>query len=1135
MANKNKNKKDEFDLFSQPGVEKDFSVGKIQQATDEELIPMMNAPVDEDPEALVIDEIGVSIGKSLEKLGRAKLKAIIEWVLENNPLYEKYFVWKMDFLRYKIAETNTSYTSHSKKSKSTPSPKEVDEKTRAMQIKQRITNTFKEIVRDIPDVFYDDGVIYYSPGRGYFRDGFSLPKEDIISVWPTANQDLRQWADKNRSERTSKILDWKATREKNWSFMQELQGLLYEHDLGHIHISHSIESLQIMHNEKHYTLSISDLVELNEEDQVETIRTWQASLLSPVSSPVRSDSEEITDTSFTQTDEEPPLELRDKPNESERHIDDYFLEGNNPLLEMPEHLNDIPVSDEEPLEAWIEGDGESPHLEIRVAHEDRHEEYYSVSHQVPPNINFHEDTKTERDKQNALELVQNATNKTMPREIEQHLEVPIMLRKCPGIYFTDQGTFDLERMKIENDFDALMVIFDKILKKKPPYHHEYFSLLTTRLLEQWWDKEMQKIIENEDVLTNFFSIISSSLSEYHILKWLGTSSWKSVEFWMTKIVLGMDYMRDEIMEKHNRDSRDDLVFNEWFDEMFSRDDGPSDFEEYRGDILRIVKSQNKKSSDFIKSCPSIINMYISFTKSSEQSFLLSYQKDIIRENLLAIDIPEPYKIYGTPSSSKKSWYVNLNNCRTEEDFREEVKNCWAQSVAKELQYANERDRALAHLLSLSGISWRIKELERQRDNLIIFFDAIGGEMRSYGLSTTLWEDVSSDVYWETLQEWFDLILLGLQRMEENPNPSEEDFHERYILQENDDRMKKSALWESIQLYGTYTDLPSFRVFLYDVWCLPHMFTSYIKKRSAENIVQVYQKNAIAAYIKSLAPQRNSMNYRRKEPNSNMVLSEELLQKSQKKKKHRLDIQYKDILHEFSLFLKTVRLEWLSLDMDKHELKHLSWAKISASKIYLQPRELWGSALQDFMSNEVLWAELDQETPSIQEDNIKIEITSAMIHKLLHVIQDIEIEWIELIEDEGVIRYKWKDIPLQEIVKDGEEEYSLNLWFAIATIDGKYDNLELEIDEASKTIKNQGVVETEEDILKDPESPSKEILDTIGDIVQEIQKRYSSLIFSREEMLFHFRWDSKPFSELTGNSDTYKKQIENWIKEIDLPF
>jgi hypothetical protein len=155
---------------------------------------------------------------------------------------------------------------------------------------------------------------------------------------------------------------------------------------------------------------------------------------------------------------------------------------------------------------------------------------------------------------------------------------------------------------------------------------------------------------------------------------------------------------------------------------------------------------------------------------------------------------------------------------------------------------------------------------------------------------------------------------------------------------------------------------------------------------------------------------------------------------------------------------------------------------------------------------------------------------------LDLIQDIGIEWIELIEDEEVIRYKWKDIPLQEIVKDGEEEYSLNLGFEIKNIDGDFDNLDEQIDAASKIVWKQ-TFETEDDILKDPEAPTEELLDMIESIVKELQNTYSSLKFSREEKRFYFRWDSESLSELTGNMDTYQQQIKEWIENTgdDLPF
>ncbi|MEI7563526.1 MAG: hypothetical protein WCJ39_08060 [bacterium] len=108
MASKNKNKQGEFDLFSQPEIEDNFSIRKIRQTTDEALIPVMNSSVDEESDTLVIDEIGVNIKKSKEKLGDKRFHAIVQGVIDNDPAFENYFPYEWILSAYHIGRNSST-------------------------------------------------------------------------------------------------------------------------------------------------------------------------------------------------------------------------------------------------------------------------------------------------------------------------------------------------------------------------------------------------------------------------------------------------------------------------------------------------------------------------------------------------------------------------------------------------------------------------------------------------------------------------------------------------------------------------------------------------------------------------------------------------------------------------------------------------------------------------------------------------------------------------------------------------------------------------------------------------------------------------------------------------------------------
>jgi hypothetical protein len=112
MANKNKHtkpvSKTTFDLFSPSSAEEVFPLQKIQKTTDEALLHDMKNASDEDPDSLVIDEVGVNIRKCVEKFGSKKFHAIVQGVIENDPAFERYFIYKRELTAYHMSINSVS-------------------------------------------------------------------------------------------------------------------------------------------------------------------------------------------------------------------------------------------------------------------------------------------------------------------------------------------------------------------------------------------------------------------------------------------------------------------------------------------------------------------------------------------------------------------------------------------------------------------------------------------------------------------------------------------------------------------------------------------------------------------------------------------------------------------------------------------------------------------------------------------------------------------------------------------------------------------------------------------------------------------------------------------------------------------
>jgi len=653
----------------------------------------------------------------------------------------------------------------------------------------------------------------------------------------------------------------------------------------------------------------------------------------------------------------------------------------------------------------------------------------------------------------------------------------IIYKRCPEIFFNEEGKFDLERMKIEYDFGTIMNVFEKILSRRYPYNHEYLYQTTNQLLQQQWWEDLQYIIDHEEPLLDLFIAIFKELKEISILQRLEEKwPWKSVEFWMIRIALGMDYIRNWSDENHVRDDDDEKNFEEWFDILFRGEVTREGHDRYRQHIMNIVKQQNPETTALIKSCPNIINLYISyFNEGWNNSPVVAQQKNIIREHLLSIDIPERYKIYTSKTQDKYLWDTWLCSCTTKESLIQTITEYWPRSVISALKYKSDSDEIVQTFSRISGIDQDMQELEKRQEQLIAFFDNVAWTIRKYEfwMNLATWRAIS-DNYRSTLQEWFDLITYGLLYKRDHDMYNEEEFEASYIEEFGENALnKKDAVVEIVQLKGA-NGHHTFHKFFCNLKYLPHMLTSYLKKQHWENISQVYRRNAIADYITSLAPKHSSMNYRKKSlPSITQTLSlpQSFLTTSKNIKENRL-------FEEFTRFFYGLDdVEEINIDEGNRLLCHMSWVNISASKIYLKPKDQRHSAIQDFLNNEVLIAQLNTPSPDIH--NLPLTKTQQLgpildeckddMNKLIEYTDklsklSIEISWKgKEITDTDT----WATISFDELLEDWPEDLKMNLLMWLSDIRGernedKEEGIKPPVSKKSWPLDNDYVLDDDDD-------------------------------------------------------------------------
>ena len=753
---------------------------------------------------------------------------------------------------------------------------------------------------------------------------------------------------------------------------------------------------------------------------------------------------------------------------------------------------------------------------------------------VPPNLNFYgeESTQVTTNRGNAIQQIQNALDTVVPTPLnyEKFQHIAHIHRRYPGIYFTQAGTFDLERMKIENDFLTCMDMLWNIHLRRYPYNNEYLPEnlylyeAVDQLIQQRADKEdMTKIREWEPLLINFFGVLWRLFTEkksYDLIK-------SDPIFWFTKIIASMDFMWTE--NKKYRTKVDDHTFDDWFDRQF-KGENLTYFDNIKEFILEIVKKQNPTITKLIQEVPQFIEMFKAHANKNIHPVEF-FERFVLRENLLAVDVPEGLREYTSDKASGK--YGSRNDIIEVDgkvDFLAMIKKIGlraTQDIVKTmLHMPDPQEVKIIHWLYTDAwLHGKLQEITDQQWNICNFFSMVEWAIRKLGYGDILDKRIKSDVYWDTIKYCFDMILGGSELL-----VNKEDFLVWFKKEYGEDNPLGATLREVAQLAQTKDVLPlilEIRQFI-----VP-MFASFLEKKTGEGIVDVFKRHALSEYLKSIAPRPRIQNFRTKSSLSNKrVISPEILQKNDSIKAAWESIAIEECSEKIKTLILKNNISWIHVSRDGKELIHgASWLTLSLASLSFAPEDEWLTLINTFLEEDVQEALLIQEaTFSSPTPMEKIDISPAVRDKLRETVDTLDIDWLTVDFELQLLEYQGHTTSLSEIILD--EAYEMNIRIRMAEFDGTYDNL---VEESKKQHAQAFLQNTPLPSEKTTTTHEEERFASIEAIVQELQKDYPSLSFSREERTLHMRRGTKSLAELWDNSATYRQQIENWTGDNDLPF
>ena len=754
---------------------------------------------------------------------------------------------------------------------------------------------------------------------------------------------------------------------------------------------------------------------------------------------------------------------------------------------------------------------------------------------VPPNLNFYgeESTQVTTNRENAIQQIQKTLDAVVstPLNYEKFQHIAHIHRRYPGIYFTPAGTFDLERMKIENDFLSCMDMLWNIHLRRYPYNNEYLPEnhylyeAVDQLIQQRADKEdMTKVREWEAILIHFFGVLWTLFTEkksFDLIK-------SDPIFWFTKIIASMDFMWTE--HKKYRTKHDDHTFDDWFDRQF-KGEYLTYFDNIKALILEIVKKQNPTITKLILEVPQFIEMFKAHANKGIHPVEF-FERSVLRENLLAVNIPEGLREYTSDKVSSKYGSRNdIIEIDGKVDFLAMIKKIGlraTQDIVKTMLHMPEPQeiKTIRWLYTDAWLHGKLQEIIEQQWNICNFFSMVEWAIRKLGYGDILDKKIKSDVYWDTIKYCLDMILGGSELL-----VGKEDFLVWFRKEYGEENPLGEPLWEGVQLAQTKDVLP---LILEIKQFIVPMFASFLEKKTGEGIVDVFKRHALSEYLQSIAPKPRILNFRAKRPlNNKRVISPEILQKNEIIKATWEKIALEECSEKIKTLILKNNISWIRVSRDGKELIHgVSWLTFSLSSLYLTPEKEWITLINKFLEEDVAEALLAKEVEFSSPTPLeKIEILPAVQDELRKTLNTLSIDWLILDFDTQLLEYQGHTISLSEIIL--EWAYEINIKLRMAEFDGTFDTVIEESHKRHKETVAQFQNTTHENSSYD--TNEEECFARIETIVQSLVNDYPSLKFSREEKTLYMRRGKKSLTELWDSPDAYQQKIEDWLGVEDLPF
>lgn len=871
---------------------------------------------------LVFDEFGLNVDKSIDSVWADTLSRIAKWVYEGNPEFEKYSPYKTELKHYYMMGQSSSKTTSLSRKKTIHERKIIlDPEIRVRQIKQCITNTCKVILNKIQHVSYRDGRFYYSP-EGYRWSGFSVPKEEIIKKFPNATEDIVQRRETNKTQWELDLFTREKVRKRHYDCMQALRIVTQQHALTWIKVVEDNEEISFEYNEVKYTMSIEQLVDLDADQQVETIRQWHGKIMwdswgQHISTPILH-----TEKPHPEMDLTEQIKQKSVTQEFMQQLKTLFAQHDISVwLNIMEEGIYIQTSTWQQTRAAADfiGLNESEQVEsVRQRIEsfpdeasgDSSPDRYKADSFMSPNTHF--------DKVAAMQQIENALDKSSL--------ISKIQKAYPEIYLWKDGKFDLGAMKTENDFTTAMDILEKLLKRKYPYNNEdleiniYLYTLIDELVASWIDNGLlTKVREWEGGLTTFFYDVIKSFDD-NKASWLLDNSDEipdPARFRLTRIVSPMDFIWEG--NKKIITKSDEAKFNEWYDHQFLSDRFQW-FDEIKNIVWQIVKKQNPEVTALITSISSYVVEMFRVYRRKHILPVEWLEKRIMRENLLAIEIPNDQKIYTSEKEPSKMSYVQLIQRNNKPDFLAMIKSSWLQNVIADIKSKIDFSRGenkdiLPSLFEEAWLTDIIEYIEKEKEAIKNFFQIIESSIRNFGYGAIIDSRIKDDEYWNTINYRFTMTLDGLKWCCDGKRHFEWEFVDWFTHTYGAENQYLPMVRDISQF-----TLPQqeFGRFLVEIKHLAPMFVSFLEKRGGEGMLASFKRNAATEYLKSLAPKPKIQNFRAKTKEENTSLITPQIKKNTESLRHSRLVNHIDILAKI---IFSNGIEWVIVSAEPPQLYH----------------------------------------------------------------------------------------------------------------------------------------------------------------------------------------------------------------------